>query len=397
MPLAALILAQSDGDTGAATQPLLLTLGGQTLMERIAYQARRAGAQHIVICAGPLPAAMVGAMDRMKARGLDVSLARSPREAADRLHPDEDVLVFSTAVFVQEAEFEQLAEGNGALLLTLPEAWGRDRFERIDGEDNWAGVARLPANLIRETVAMLGDWALAPTLLRRAVQQGAARARLALKDEAETDDIAPLVQDDLAGTARAIARNADVAAEGMVERYALMPPLRHLASWIALKPVSATMTAAAAIAGGFATLVAAAANIPLAAFALLVLTAAIALLTVLLGQTGIPEIKSLARFLRGRGLLMPVTVIIVAAHGFAGWRGDWPSAVLALWLGVQSLLLLHAQAHGAKLPDMRLGGVGQAVLLFAGFAAGWPIIGLGLCVVEAVALQFRVQNKKITG
>lgn len=397
MPLAALILAQSDGDTGAATQPLLLTLGGQTLMERIAYQARRAGAQHIVICAGPLPAAMVGAMDRMKARGLDVSLARSPREAADRLHPDEDVLVFSTAVFVQEAEFEQLAQGDGALLLTLPEAWGRDRFERIDGEDNWAGVARLPASLIRETVAMLGDWAFAPTLLRRAVQQGAARARLALKDEAETDDIAPLVQEDLSGTAKAIARNADVSAEGVVERFALMPPLRHLASWIALKPVSATMTAAAAIAGGFATLVAAAANIPLAAFALQVLTAAIALLTVLLGQTGIPEIKSLARFLRWRGLLMPVTVIIVAAHGFAGWRGDWPNAVLALWLGVQSLLLLHAQVHGAKLPDMRLGGVGQAVLLFAGFAAGWPVLGLGLCVAEAVVLQFRLQNKKIPG
>lgn len=397
MPLAALILAQSDGDSGAASQPLLLTLGGQTLLERIAYQARRAGARHVVICAGPLPAAMVGAMDRMKTRGLDVSLARSPREAADRLHPDEDVLVFSTAVFVQEAEFEQLADGEGALLLTLPEAWGRDRFERIDGEDNWAGVARLPASLIRETVAMLGDWAFAPTLLRRAVQHGAARARLPLRDEAETDDIAPLVQDDLAGTARAISRNADVAAEGLLERFALMPPVRALASWISLKPVSATMTAAAAVGSGAVALAAAAVNMPLAAFALLLLTSAIALLTALLGQTGIPEIKSLARLLRWRGLLAPVIILFIAAHGFAGWRGDWPNAELALWLGVQSLLLLHAQAQGEKLPETRLGGAGQAALLFAGYAAGWPVVGLGLCVLEAVALQFRLQNKKIPG
>lgn len=395
MPLAALILAQSDGDAGAATQPLLLTLGGQTLLERIAYQARRAGAQHIVICAGPLPAAMVGAMDRMKARGLDVSLARSPREAADRLHPDEDVLVFSTAVFVEQAEFEELAGGEGAVLLTLPEAWGRDRFERIDSEDNWAGVARLPAGLIRETAAMLGDWDFAPTLLRRAVQHGVARARLPLRDEAETDDIAPLVQDDLAGTARAIARNADVAAEGVVERFGLMPPLRHLASWIALKPVSATMTAAAAVASGAGALAAAVANAPLVAFPLLLLTAAIALLTVLLGQTGVPEIKRLSRLLRWRSLLAPLVILALAAHGFAGWRGDWPKAVLALWLGVQSLLLLHGQARGARLPEMRLGGAGAALVLLISYGAGWSVAGLAVCLAEAVALQFRAQNKKL--
>ena len=70
MPLAALILAEIDEETGAAGQPLLLTLGAQTLLERLADQARRVGCRHIVLCAGPLPTALVHALDRLKARGL---------------------------------------------------------------------------------------------------------------------------------------------------------------------------------------------------------------------------------------------------------------------------------------------------------------------------------------
>ena len=46
-------------------------------------------------------------------------------------------------------------------------------FERIDSAHRWAGLARVDANMLGATAAMLGDWDLQSTLLRRAVQAGA--------------------------------------------------------------------------------------------------------------------------------------------------------------------------------------------------------------------------------
>lgn len=192
MALAALILATTEDEGSAAAQPLLLTLGGQSLMERLVWQACRIGCRHIVLCAGPLPAAMMSALDRLRARGVDIKLARSPQEAADYFHPEEKVLVFANALVLPDTELEQLVARDRAAALTLPEPWGRDRFERIDAVDNWAGVVTLGAPMIRETASMLGEWAFAPTLIRRAIQQGVERLPLPLTREEEADELSPL-------------------------------------------------------------------------------------------------------------------------------------------------------------------------------------------------------------
>jgi len=395
VPLAALILAQGDTDVAPASQPLLLTLGGQTLLERLAYQATRMGAGHIILCAGALPGGMVAALDRLKARGLDIALARSPREAADKLHPDENVLVYANVVFVQDDALALMVEANAPTMLTLPEPWGRDRFERIDATDNWAGVATLPASLIRETVAMLGEWAFAPTLIRRAVQQGVTRTPLALRNEAETDEIAPIVQDDLSGTARAIARHADVVADGALERLAFMPVLRRFAAWVSLKPVSSTMMAALALLLMAATVGVAVVNQPIPAFALLIAASATTLLTKLLGQTGVPEPKAMTRLLDWRCLVLPAVLMSAAAYGFAGWKGQWATAIFALWLAVQMLITIHAARRGASLPLWRAGATGEALVLLVAYVAGWPMIGLGLLLLHAVITQVWVQQKSL--
>lgn len=395
MPLAALILAQGDTDVAPANQPLLLTLGGQTLLERLAYQATRMGAGHIILCAGALPGGMVAALDRLKARGLDIALARSPREAADKLHPDENVLVYANVVFLQDDALARMVGSGVPTMLTLPEPWGRDRFERIDATDNWAGVATLPASLIRETVAMLGEWAFAPTLIRRAVQQGVTRTPLALRNEAETDEIAPIVQDDLSGTARAIARHADVVADGALERLVFMPVLRRFAAWVSLKPVSSTMMAALALLLLAATVGVAVVNQPIPAFALLIAASVATLLTKLLGQTGVPEPKAMARLLDWRCLVLPVILVAAAAYGFTGWKGQWATAIFGLWLAVQMLITIHAARRGASLPLWRAGATGEALVLLVAYAAGWPMIGLVLVLLHAVIIQLWVQQKSL--
>src|SRR3546814_9073084 len=52
---------------------------------------------------------------------------------------------------------------------------GDEGFERIDATARWAGLALLPGTMVREVSRRFGDWDLQSTLLRTAVQSGAAR------------------------------------------------------------------------------------------------------------------------------------------------------------------------------------------------------------------------------
>ena len=52
---------------------------------------------------------------------------------------------------------------------TVPDDEHHEAFERIDGQSRWAGVALVDANMLGSTAAMLGDWDLQSTLLRRTI------------------------------------------------------------------------------------------------------------------------------------------------------------------------------------------------------------------------------------
>lgn len=390
MPFAALILAQTDGESGAATQPLLLTLGGQTLLERMVDQALRLGCQHVLICAGPLPSALMGALDRLKARGVDVALARTPCEAADQLHPEEHVLLFNSALILPDEELSGVAALSQPTLFTLPEIWGRDRYERIDAQHNWAGIAVLPASLIRETVAMLGDWAFGPTLLRRAVQLGATRRAMTILSEADGDAMAPVMREDLAGAALAIIRTAEVQTDGVVEK-ALLPPLRTLASRLVLKPISASMIACFALIMGWGSAVSAGFGQMALGMGLLVLGHGLALLTQLVGQAGLAERALLGQLLRLRALWLPLAVLIYAVEQAVVNSAIGANALLALWLAVQMLVLIHAHRHGAARPSWRLGDVAAAVLMGIACLTQWPWAGFALCLVLVLMEQVAIQ------
>lgn len=174
LALAALISAyrQSDDSDGLrATLPLV----GGTLVEHQARQAARAGATHIVILVERLPAALTNAIDALRADGLAIDIARSVGDAADRIHPDERLLVMADGCVVGQGAIDRIAAADAPVLLTLADEPGRDAFERIDGGCRWAGLALIDGARLRSTAAMLGDWDVESTLLRRAVQENARR------------------------------------------------------------------------------------------------------------------------------------------------------------------------------------------------------------------------------
>lgn len=175
MALAALIsaykLAEEETDGLRATLPL----AGRALLEYQARLAVYAGAEHILVLVERVPVALSMAVDRLRRDGLRVEIARDVADAADRIHPNERLLVIGDGCIAASGQAERMAETRPPTMLTVPDDDAHAMFERIDGTARWGGLLLIGGALLRDTVAMLGDWDLESTLLRRAVQAEAAR------------------------------------------------------------------------------------------------------------------------------------------------------------------------------------------------------------------------------
>ena len=217
MALAALISAYRHIDDSEALRATLPLVGG-TLIEHQARQAIRAGATHVVILVERLPAALTAAIDRLRRDGIAIDIARSVADAADRIHPDERLLIMADGCVVAQPAADRLAQADAPTLLTLSDESGRDAFERIDAGTRWAGMALIDGARLRETVGMLGDWDFESTLLRRMVQEGAARLNIFATEDGATPAGLPIMAESAASLA-------------LLETHLVAASRRRAASW----------------------------------------------------------------------------------------------------------------------------------------------------------------------
>lgn len=180
--MAVLIIAGESEDDASGTLEAMLPFAGQALLEYQVRLARVCGGGHIVVLVEQLPAAMVSLFDRLRDDGIDVDVVREPRDAADRIHPEEQILLFAPGFVGSRKHVEALIARAKPTLVTLPDIPAHSAFERIDATERWSGLALLAGQSIRQTAAMLGDWSISSTLMRGALQSGAARWRLEQAD-----------------------------------------------------------------------------------------------------------------------------------------------------------------------------------------------------------------------
>ena len=237
MGLAALIYAYHDAADAPGGLRATLPLAGRTLVERQARLAAAAGATPVVILVERLPAELVAAIDRMRSEGVSAIVARSVEDAAEAVRAEDGLLVFADGLLAEDSHVSRFAGTRAPAVLTLPENGLDDRFERIDADTRWAGLALLDGDLLRRTAARLQDWDLQSTLLRRAVQEGA--RQVAVRGDASD---APVViaqrAADLAAAHARIVSGAGTARDDWASRY-LLAPIEASASR-ALMPSSIT-------------------------------------------------------------------------------------------------------------------------------------------------------------
>jgi hypothetical protein len=238
--LAALIAAYHEADDAGGGLRATLPIAGRTLLERQARLAHAAGADPVVIVVERVTAALGAAVDRLRGEGVNIVLARGAEEAGQAVNPTDRVLLVGDGLVAPEAAIARLVALEGPAILVVPDLRVDDRYERIDAQSRWAGLALISGDMLRQTAAMLRDWDLQSTLLRRAVQAGA--RQLSVRGEAE--DELPLVAesgDDLAELEAQILAGAHDRRSDWVSRYLLGPVERLATRW--LMPSAVTPTA----------------------------------------------------------------------------------------------------------------------------------------------------------
>jgi hypothetical protein len=218
-PLTALIGAYEPGPAGLRA---LLPLAGMTLVEQQARRAASAGATHILLLVEEIPPELVAVIGRLRDDGLTIGMAEGIDVAADAL-TEQRVLLIADGCLPEPRVLHDLAGLPVPAVTTLADVAAHERYERIDANSRWAGVALVDGHRVAETATILGTWDPVSTLLRRAVQEGAIRLAV--------DDVPPLLLVDRASLASAEAQIVAAArrpASDWISRF-LFSPIEELA------------------------------------------------------------------------------------------------------------------------------------------------------------------------
>jgi hypothetical protein len=256
MALGALISAYQEDDAGALRA--LLPLAGRTLVEYQVRCAAAAGAAPIVIMVERVPQALQDVFERMRLDGVGLFPVSDVSEAVSRFEAGSMILLIGDGIAPPAELVATLAAEPETAIATVPDDQEHGGFERIDAQSRWAGVAQVDAPLLGSTAAMLGDWDLQSTLLRRAVQEGALRVRAA---DSGGEPLLAETSGDLQDFQRRLLAGSRGARTDWVSRYVL-PPIEEFAtehlmetairpSWLVWASLALTVAGAACFTRGW--------------------------------------------------------------------------------------------------------------------------------------------------
>ena len=224
MAVGALIGAYQEDDSGGLRA--LLPLAGRSLLEYQVRCAAAAGAAPIVVVVQHVPQALQDTFERLRLDGVGVFPVSDVNEAVSRFEAGSMILLIGDGVAPSAELIAAMAEEPEPAVATVPDDEAHAMFERIDGESRWAGVAVVDAHLLGSTAAMLGDWDLQSTLLRRTLQEGAIRIPAG---DTGGDPLLAETAEDLADFQRKLLVGSRGLRPDWVSRY-LLPPVEEFAT-----------------------------------------------------------------------------------------------------------------------------------------------------------------------
>ena len=388
MALGALIGAYQEDEAGGLRA--LLPLAGRSLFEYQARCAAAVGAAPIVVLVERVPVSLQEAFDRLRQEGVTVVPVSDGNEAASRFEAGTLILEIADGIAPDLGDLNRLVDLGEPAIATLPDDEAHEAYERLDSASRWAGIALVSAGTLGSTAAMLGDWDLQSTLLRRAVQSGARLIRL---DGPGGGPLLANSADALAGFERRLLFASRGARRDIASRH-LLPIIEEFATerlmetrvrpdWLVGGALVLTLAAAFAFTRGWLW----------PALAMLIASTPLDLVAARLATL---RLKPLPRSLWTKRSLWPAAGLALVALGWFSFRhsdGGW-GALLGALTAAGFGQAMRIELGGEDVPFQQwLFGRRNAIVAAIPFAAlGWWNPLLGLLALYAATSFFLVQH-----
>jgi hypothetical protein len=309
-------------------------------------------------------------------------------EAVSRFEAGSMILLIGDGVAPPAELVATIAEEPEPAVATVPDDEIHAMFERIDAESRWAGVALVDARMLGSTAAMLGDWDLQSTLLRRTIQEGALRLQAS---SGGGDPLLAESAEDLQNFQRTLLVGSRGSRPDWVSRY-LLPPIEEFATEhlmeTSLRPIWLMWSAVVLTLGGAACFVRGWLG------AGLVLLLASMPLDLIASRLASLRLRPLPVRLISRLALWPLAGVALLALGWWEMRHNsgWGSLVSALAAGAFAEAA-RLERPGADDSDLWLISRRSAIVLAIPFAlaGAWTSYLIALLVYAALSF-FIVQH-----
>jgi hypothetical protein len=392
MALGALISAYQEDDSGGLRA--LLPLAGRTLLEYQVRCAAAAGATPVVVVVERVPQALQDAFERLRLDGIGVFPVSDVHEAVSRFEAGSMILLVGDGVAPPADLLAALAEDAEPAIATVPDDEMHEQFERIDAEARWAGVAVVDSKMLASTAAMLGDWDLQSTLLRRTIQDGAIRVPVAAGASE------PLLAEEpgqLEDFQRSLVAGSRQARNDWASRYVL-PPLEEFATeqlmetpvrpgWLVWAALALTLGGAFAFSRGWLGV----------GLGLLVLSTP---LDTIAGRLATIRLRPLPAKMLSRKLLWPAAGIALVALAYweAGHGSGWGALMAAAAAAAFAQAGRNESRNGAIPGQHWLFSRRNAILAAIPFAifGGWTGYLIAVSVYAAASFFFIQHARRIS-
>ena len=153
----------------------LVSVAGETLIERQAVRLADVGVTHVAVAVGSVPADLLATCDRIRRRGMRVTSVRTASDLMALVEEDDRIILVADGLRAGGTHYAAIAKPGTPAILVTGDTVLTQGFERIDATRRWGGLACISPPMVAELAAMPGEWDMMLTLLRLAVQAGARR------------------------------------------------------------------------------------------------------------------------------------------------------------------------------------------------------------------------------
>lgn len=149
---------------------ILIDMDGEPLIAYQIEQLRDAGISRFLIEIESLPGAIVAMTERLQQHGLDIRYVRAPQDLEGVIDNDELLLVLCDGIVADDNLLKEIVSNTSRYIVTLDGREENSRYERIDLNSYWAGIALLDTKSVSAIAALPEGWSIRSSLLRQALQ-----------------------------------------------------------------------------------------------------------------------------------------------------------------------------------------------------------------------------------